>query len=118
MSRILLVPFNWYLNIFLYNEYYEDSGVDVTADAISAVVAASGNKIPGYYATVFASYIEKAGGLEPFMAAPSGGGGGGGAPAASAGGDAAPAEAPKPKEEEVDALDGGMDMFGGGGADY
>jgi len=28
---------------------------------------------------------------------------------------AAPAAAAKPKEEEVDALDGGMDMFGGGG---
>ena len=26
---------------------------------------------------------------------------------------AAPAEKAKPKEEEVDALDGGMDMFGG-----
>jgi hypothetical protein len=24
-------------------------------------------------------------------------------------------EAEKPKEEEVDALEGGMDMFGGGG---
>jgi large subunit ribosomal protein LP2 len=39
------------------------------------------------------------------------------APAAAAG--AAPAAAPakeeKPKVEEVDALDGGMDMFGGGG---
>jgi len=41
------------------------------------------------------------------------------APAAAAGGAAAPAAAKapeKPKEEEVDALDGGMDMFGGGGA--
>ena len=36
---------------------------------------------------------------------------------AAAGGAAAPAAAKapeKPKEEEVDALDGGMDMFGGG----
>jgi large subunit ribosomal protein LP0 len=40
------------------------------------------------------------------------------APAAAAGAAApAAAKAPeKPKEEEVDALDGGMDMFGGGGA--
>ena len=44
--------------------------------------------------------------------------------AASAGGAAAPqaaaAVAEKPKEEEVDALEGGMDMFGGGekGGDY
>mmetsp|Transcript_15931 Transcript_15931/g.32271 ORF Transcript_15931/g.32271 Transcript_15931/m.32271 type:complete len:117 (-) Transcript_15931:188-538(-) len=41
------------------------------------------------------------------------------APAAAAGGAAPAAAAPaaeKPKVEEVDALDGGMDMFGGGGA--
>jgi len=37
------------------------------------------------------------------------------APAAAAPAAAAPAAAAKPKEEEVDALDGGMDMFGGGG---
>ncbi len=42
-----------------------------------------------------------------FAAAPAAGG----APAATA----APVEAEKPKVEEVDALDGGMDMFGGGG---
>jgi len=50
-----------------------------------------------------------------------GGGGGAAGPAVAAGGDAAaPVEAEKPKEEEVDALDGGMDMFGGsgGGGDY
>ena len=48
-----------------------------------------------------------------------GGGGGGAAPAAAAGGAAAPAaEKEKPKVEEVDALDGGMDMFGGGGGKY
>ena len=39
----------------------------------------------------------------------------GGAPAAAAGGAAKAAEKEKPKEEEVDALDGGMDMFGGDG---
>lgn len=38
----------------------------------------------------------------------------GGAAAAAA----APAAAPAPKVEEVDALEGGMDMFGGGGSDY
>jgi len=40
-------------------------------------------------------------------------GGGGGAAA-----EAAPAAAPTAAVEEVDALDGGMDMFGGGGSDY
>lgn len=54
-----------------------------------------------------------------------GGGGGGGAASAAPAGGAAPAAAgaaaapaakeEKPKVEEVDALDGGMDMFGGGG---
>mmetsp|Transcript_22667 Transcript_22667/g.22867 ORF Transcript_22667/g.22867 Transcript_22667/m.22867 type:complete len:117 (+) Transcript_22667:129-479(+) len=51
------------------------------------------------------------------------GGGGAAAPAASSGATAAVVEVKvpeKPKEEEVDALDGGMDMFGGsgGGGDY
>lgn len=42
------------------------------------------------------------------------------APAAAAGGAPAAAAPAAPKEEEVDALDGGMDMFGGsgGGGDY
>jgi len=40
---------------------------------------------------------------------------GGGSGAAA---DAAPAAAPTAAVEEVDALDGGMDMFGGGGSDY
>ena len=47
--------------------------------------------------------------------------GGAAAPAAAADAGAAPAAAAAPvaKEEEVDALDGGMDMFGGGGGgDY
>jgi hypothetical protein len=49
---------------------------------------------------------------------------GGSAPAAGAESAPASSEAPKvadkPKEEEVDALEGGMDMFGGsaGGGDY
>ena len=42
------------------------------------------------------------------------------AAAADAGGAAAPAAAAKVEVEEVDALEGGMDMFGGdaGGGDY
>lgn len=93
-----------------------DSKVEVSADNINTVVSSSGNKIPAYYPTLFSTYIEKAGGVEKFFAAPSAGGApaaGGAAPAASAA--PAAAKAPeKPKEEEVDALDGGMDMFGGG----
>ena len=48
-----------------------------------------------------------------------GGGGGGGGGAAAAGGEAAAVvEEAKPAEEEVDPMEGGMDMFGGGGGDY
>ena len=86
-----------------------DAGGDITADSINAVVTASGNKIPGYYADLYATYIEKAGGVEKFMEKPSGGGGGGGGGGGAAAAAAAPAAAAaKPKEEEVDALEGGM----------
>ena len=51
-------------------------------------------------------------------AASSGGGGGGGGGGEAAAAADAPAEKAKEKVEEVDALDGGMDMFGGGGSDY
>mmetsp|Transcript_5257 Transcript_5257/g.5375 ORF Transcript_5257/g.5375 Transcript_5257/m.5375 type:complete len:129 (+) Transcript_5257:41-427(+) len=99
-----------------------DSGVDVTAENINAVLEGSGNVVAPYWATLFANYIEKAGGVKRFFTAPGAGGGAAAAPAAAAGGAApaasaaaAPAPAAKPKEEEVDALEGGMDMFGGGG---
>jgi len=58
-------------------------------------------------------------GREKLVSSGAGGAAAAAAPAAAAGGAAAaPAaakEAEKPKVEEVDALDGGMDMFGGGG---
>ena len=53
-----------------------DSGADITAENINSVVNASGNKIPAYYSTLFATYIEKAGGVDKFLAGPSAGGGG------------------------------------------
>merc|ERR1711968_121418 len=60
--------------------------------------------------------FEQAQPYKDFMANPGAfvsAGGGSGAAA-----DAAPAAAPTAAVEEVDALDGGMDMFGGGGSDY
>mmetsp|Transcript_22572 Transcript_22572/g.30910 ORF Transcript_22572/g.30910 Transcript_22572/m.30910 type:complete len:130 (-) Transcript_22572:63-452(-) len=97
-----------------------DCGLEITAENIRSVAASTGNVVPGNISELFATYIEKAGGVEKFFGAPGAGGGGGGAaaPASSApaaAGAAAPAAPEKPKEEEVDALDGGMDMFGGGG---
>jgi large subunit ribosomal protein LP1 len=94
-----------------------DSSVDVTAENIAAVISASGNNVAGYWSTLFATYIDKAGGVKKFFPTAGASGGAVAAAAPAAGGAAAPkaAEAAKPVVEEVDALDGGMDMFGGGG---
>ena len=54
-----------------------DCGADITAESLNTVITSSGNKVPSYYTTLFASFIEKAGGVEKFMAGPSAGGGGG-----------------------------------------
>ena len=56
-----------------------DVKAEVTSDNISSVVSASGNKVAAYYPDMFASVIEKAGGVDKFFQSP--GGGGGGAPA-------------------------------------
>jgi len=99
-----------------------DCEQDVSEDNLKAVIAASGNKVDAFWMPVFASTVEKAGGIEPFCKPPgSGGGGGGGGGGGAAPAEAAPAE--KEEEEEVD-MGGGMDMFGGeeggggGGGDY
>lgn len=52
-----------------------DSSADITAESLEAVISASGNKVPAYYTTLYATYIEKCGGLDKFMAGPSAGGG-------------------------------------------
>jgi len=93
-----------------------DCSAEITAENLSSVINASGNTVPAYYPTLYAAFIEKSHGVEKFMNGPSAGG----APAAASAGPAAAAPAAakvaeKPKVEEVDALDGGMDMFGGGG---
>lgn len=93
------------------------SGQDVSADNINAVISGSGNSVAAYWAPLFASACEKAGGIDKMY--PTAGGGGGGGSSAPAASSAPVAVVEKPKEEEVDALAGGMDMFGGeGGGDY
>jgi ribosomal protein L12E/L44/L45/RPP1/RPP2 len=99
-----------------------DSGVEISAENLETAVKSSNNEIPAYYAALYSTMIAKSGGVDKFLVGPSAGGAvaaapaGGAAPAAGA----APAKEEKPKVEEVDALDGGMDMFGGsgGGGDY
>jgi len=95
-----------------------DGGAEITADNIKALLDASNNTVQPYWPSLFASLL-KDGKIEALVfstgapaasgaAAPAGA-------AASAGGDAPAKKEEKPKVEEVDALDGGMDMFGGGG---
>ncbi len=99
-----------------------DGDVEITADNIKALVEASGNTTAPYWPALFAPFLRA--NIDTIIAS---GGAGAAAPAAAASSDAAPAAAEKkeekkekPKVEEVDALDGGMDMFGGssGGKDY
>jgi len=99
-----------------------DGDAEVTSDNITTLLAASNNTVAPYWPALFAGLlgngrIEKlvfTGGVGAAAPAPIAGVAAvaGGAPAAAGG---PPAKAEKPKEEEVDALDGGMDMFGGGG---
>ena len=51
-----------------------DSSLEITSENIDTVVNASGNAIPSYYSTLYASFIEKAGGVEKFFNGPSAGG--------------------------------------------
>lgn len=53
------------------------SGQEVTADGINAVITGSGNSVAPYWAPLFASAVEKAGGIDKMY--PKAGGGGGGA---------------------------------------
>ena len=85
-------------------------GVEVDSDRLNALIAELEGKD-------IAELIEL--GKEKLRVGGSGGGGGGGGGGDVAVTESAPAVVEKPKEEEVDALAGGMDMFGGGdGGDY
>lgn len=86
---------------------------------MNQLIEATGNEVEGYWPSLFAGFLAKAGIEELILSASSGGGGGGGGGAGAgddAGGDAAaPVEEKKEEEEEEDIdMGGGMDMFGGG----
>lgn len=89
-----------------------DDGQEVTADKISAVVAASGLEIEPYWAGLFAKFLESksVGDLISNVGA------GGGAPAAAggaaaAGGDAGAAAAAPAEEEEEEEAAMDFDLF-------
>jgi len=97
-----------------------DGEAEITGDNIQTLLNASNNKVAPYWPALFAGLL-KGGRIDSLIFSLGVGGGAavaGAAPAAAAAGGAAPDEEKKeekPKVEEVDALDGGMDMFGGGG---
>ncbi len=88
------------------------SNIEVDADRLNQLIAELEGKNVEELIALGSEKLMK--GAAVAAAAPSAGA----APAAGAAAPAAKAE--KPKVEEVDALDGGMDMFGGssGGKDY
>lgn len=99
-----------------------DGEAEITSDNILALLNASGHKVAPYWPGLFAAALKGdkidslvfslgGGGAAPAAAAAGAAPAAGGAPAAGA----PPAKEEKKKVEEVDALDGGMDMFGGGG---
>mmetsp|Transcript_1328 Transcript_1328/g.1907 ORF Transcript_1328/g.1907 Transcript_1328/m.1907 type:complete len:86 (+) Transcript_1328:203-460(+) len=54
------------------------AGGEINSDSLKAVAEASGNDLSAAWAALFASVVDKAGGIDKFCAAPGGGGGGGG----------------------------------------
>ena len=94
-----------------------DGGCEITADNLKALITASGNTTAPYWPALYSGLL-KGDTIEKIINTCGGGGSGGAAAAAAPAGGSAPAggDAPKkeekPKVEEVDALDGGMDMFG------
>ena len=48
------------------------------SDNLQTVFSSTGHEIPASFSSLFATFIEKAGGVEKFFGAPGAGGGGGG----------------------------------------
>uniref|UniRef100_A0A7S1ALW1 60S acidic ribosomal protein P1 n=1 Tax=Noctiluca scintillans TaxID=2966 RepID=A0A7S1ALW1_NOCSC len=96
-----------------------DDGADITAEAMTSLITASGNKVEGYWPPLFSKMIKEMG-MKGLIAAGGGGGGGGGAGPVSAaggggGGGGAAATVTEKKEEvkeeeEEEEMD--FDLFG------
>ena len=99
-----------------------DGDAEVSAENINTLIKATGNEVAPYWPSLFASFLKNGKAEELILTGGAlgggGGGGGGGAAGGDAGGAAEAVEEAKPVEEEVDPMEGGMDMFGGGGGDY
>ena len=78
-----------------------DAGTEVSADNLASVCTASGNTVSPNVLNLFASFVDKAGGIKNFTKAP---GGGGAAPAAAAAAPAAAAAVPATPRRETQLL--------------
>jgi large subunit ribosomal protein LP1 len=99
-----------------------DGGAEISSDNISALLSASNNKVAPYWPALFAGFLK--GRVDTLVYTIGGSGPAASAGAAAPAAEVAASDAPKKeekKEEVVDALDGGMDLFGGpaaAGGDY
>lgn len=88
-----------------------DAEVEITAEKISEVIAASGNEVESYWPGLFAGLLKKVDVAELVANSAKPGSGGGAAAGGAAGGEAAEEE--KEEEEEVaEAVDGAGGLFG------
>jgi large subunit ribosomal protein LP1 len=99
----------------------QDSDVELNSDNMNALIKNSGNTVAPYWPSLFSGMFAN-NNCEKLIWTGSKGAGGAAVAAAGAAGAAPAAEAAAPvkaKEEEVDPMEGGMSMFGGGdGGDY
>ena len=95
-----------------------DGEAELTSDALTTVIKASGNEVEPYWPTLFAGLLSKDGKVLELISSGGPAAGAAAASGAAAGGAAVEAEKEEEKVEEEEAdLGGGMDMFGGG-SDY
>mmetsp|Transcript_19460 Transcript_19460/g.28824 ORF Transcript_19460/g.28824 Transcript_19460/m.28824 type:complete len:119 (+) Transcript_19460:76-432(+) len=94
-----------------------DANVSPSKENLESVIKASGNAVKPYWTALFSSFLEKSQGVGKFLGKP-GAGGGGSAPAAQEAVQQSAAPVVVEEEEEEIDMGGGMDMFGGGDADY
>ena len=96
-----------------------DGEAEITSDAISTVIKASGNEVEPYWPSLFAGLLGKGNKIIDLISSggPAGSAAVAGGAAAGGAAEAAVEEEAAEEEEEAD-IGGATDMFGGGGSDY
>ena len=97
----------------------QDAGIEITADALTKLAAASGNDVDSYWAPLFAKLCAEKD-LNKMLLTGGGSGGGGGGGGGGAGGAAEEVVEEEEKEEEEEEVELGGGLFGddAGDGDY